>query len=208
MLVPGPSGRAAAPAVSRIFRTFSTSRSPIQPHVDFGLPWNQGWYCNDFLFNFTGNTNYVVGSFGQDECRNFFTFEVSALDRPVVAARLRVFAADLEGDPKERYGFYDVSTSPWRLNNNNGFKPAVFRDLGTGTSFGTATVDMDADRTWLTFRLNEGAIRAINDAGAFFSLGGRLLSDDHSDFDAREILFGTSGLAKAHLLVRTAPPAE
>jgi hypothetical protein len=41
LLVPGSDGRAVAPATSGgIFRTFSTGRSPIQPHVDFGLPWN------------------------------------------------------------------------------------------------------------------------------------------------------------------------
>jgi hypothetical protein len=115
LLVPGSDGRAVVPATSgRIFRTFSTGRSPIQPHVDFGLPWNQGWYCNDFLFNYTWNTNYVVGSFGEDECRNFFTFDLATLDRPVIAARLKVYAAELVGDPTERYGLYDVSSRPPR----------------------------------------------------------------------------------------------
>jgi hypothetical protein len=80
-------------------------------------------------------------------------------------------------DASETIEFFDVSTPAAILNENNGPSPAIFADLGSGTSYGSFVVNSYtfSDTLTLSFVLNAAARADIaNAAGGFFSIGGSL----------------------------------
>lgn len=182
-------------------RTFTTGESPLQPDSP-----NQGWWGT--TPNNSANDNYIVGHIGDGGLhRNFFTFDISSLHRRVVWARLDIYSADLQGNPTERLGLFDVSTTAKPLNANTGRNRNIYRDLGSGRSYGYFDVNTLNDDQWLSFRLNRAAERNIDETTRrYFSIGGRLLSVGSPD-DAPEYLFGNSHLRDLtiRLVVRTVP---
>jgi hypothetical protein len=170
--------------------TFSTSQSQFDPGTD-----NQGWWSSGpGEVNFDANANYLTGMLDGNDIRDFFTFDLSslgALDLITSATlRLRRYDSSPGNEPAETLGFFDVSTSASALNNNNGLNPAIYADLGTGTSYGTFAVHgFAAASDMLTLSLNASAVNDLNAAkGGFFSIGGALISQDGDDW-----LFGDSG---------------
>jgi len=186
----------------------STSDARFDARVD-----NQGWWATDTRAN-DENDNYLVG-----ECpdcahprsiyHNFFTFDLSALDRKVVAAKLVLRRYQSGGDFIEIYGVFDVSTPAAKLNDNRGMNRRIWRDLGTGTRYGAfpiRTQGIDAKLN-VGLWLNGRAVADINAArGGFFSVGGTVLSASTTD-DHFDVLFGRStghGIQELRLYVE--PP--
>jgi hypothetical protein len=181
----------AAPAEAETV-VLTTHQSAFDPG---GSP-NQGWWASA-LENRSANANYLVGFEGLfnrlDEHRNFFTFDLSTVSRPVVAATLEVQRRRGFGGPTETLGFFDVLTDAATLNDNTGTNSSIFADLGEGKAYGTFEVTTTGDPSqFLQFPLNETAISDINATrGGFFSVGGRLLSLTPEQTD-QEFLFGSS----------------
>ena len=161
-----------------------TSQSPFLPGFS-----NQGWW-SDRIANQDNNTNYLVGATGGGllvnlgDHRNFFTFDLSSITRPVVSATLILTrgGSSTVNESTETIGFYHVSTPAAELNHNVGLNPAIFDDLGNGTSYGTFEVSgSGASQDLLSFPLDLALSDLNAAAGSFFSIGGRLLSDDGLD---------------------------
>lgn len=159
-----------------------TSGTPFDAGVN-----NQGWWSNA-----AGNTDtedsVQTGDLGGGTfLRSFYTFDLSGepATGTVNSASLTILlgtTAPVAGT--ESIGFFDVSTDAALLNNNDisvdiVTSDAIFADLGTGTSYGTFSINTgQADTTELTFSLNADGIAAVQAGlgGGFFSIGGSLQS--------------------------------
>jgi hypothetical protein len=169
-----PTTPARARLAALIFRT---SDSPFDPGVN-----NQGWW-SETVSAYDGSDNYVTGftstAANYFEVRNFFTFDLRALDltgRTIVSAVLQLDRGVGWEDPTETLTLFDVSTDAATLNDNTGINAAIFDDLGTGTEYGTYVVRAGASGR-VAFRLDQAAIADITAAaGGFFSIGGTLQS--------------------------------
>jgi hypothetical protein len=187
--------------------TFSTSSSEFTPGVQ-----NQGWWSDTFANPSTLNTNYATGAFGiNGTTRSFFTFDLSPLNlagETLVSATLELARGmyggsnpDQSPSASETLAFFDVATPAATLNNNVGTSPAIFADLGTGSSYGSFLVlNQPTSGDPLFFVLNAPALGDIAASGGFFSIGGSLQSIS-APFD---YLFGGSSSA-ARLTIVTAP---
>jgi len=139
------------------------------------------------------------GQGGQDNLRNYFTFNLSSL-----AAGTVTTSATLEITRAGQFApvtieFFDVSPSAATLNAKNASpSAAIYDDLGTGTSYGAFNVGTGDIHDVLSFSLNAAALTDIQShAGTFFSVGGALQTPGH--------LFSGSGQT-AHLVIQTADP--
>ncbi len=152
---------------------FSTSQSRFTRFSD-----NQGWWSTRYG-NDAANDNYVVGESDEPGVvyRNFFTFDLSRLGGRVEAARLVLRRYRGGGEATETLGLYAVATAAPRLNHNEGPNRAIFRDLGTGQSYGRFAVATRSPNPYVYLSLNHAAVADINAArGRFFSIGGSLLT--------------------------------
>jgi hypothetical protein len=182
--------------------TFSTSQSQFDADVD-----NQGWWSNGFPQIDTDN--YLLGSLEQDDIpvnyRNFFTFDLTALpagDIESATLRLTRYGDAAGNEATETIEFFDVSTDAATLNANSNSNFAIYEDLGSGTSYGSFVVSgTGASSDVLEFVLNGSALADIAAAGGgFFSVGGRMTSDDGADY-----LFAASGASGIQELVVVIP---
>jgi hypothetical protein len=177
--------------------TFDTSTSRFTPGVN-----NQGWYASRSR-GYNRNSNYALGECcGDGEIRDFFTFDLGALDDRALSATLVLKDPMSKGNPLETIRFSDVMTQAPLLNHNSGVNDAVFADLGHGQLFGQFSVPTDRHPQTRRFQLNERAVQAINESrGGFFSVGGRLLNLRGRGL---RVLFGFSDNRGAQkLIVRT-----
>jgi hypothetical protein len=175
-------------------QTFSTSQSEFDPGVR-----NQGWWSptapND---NF--NQNYIVGRLGNDDFRNFFTFDLSSACQ-ASSATLQLIRFDQTGPLT--YSLFDVSTPAATLNANNGTSRTIFTDLGTGTRFGSFRVPDGAVADVLSFPLSSAGVSAFNGArGGFFSIGGSIVLPSF----VQGFLYGSSDGTGTQQLVATCVP--
>jgi hypothetical protein len=145
---------------------------------------NQGWW-NDRNPNYTNNESWLIGTLDNGTYRNFATFLLPNVDQPLVSAVLSYNRRSNLGtnEATETIGFFHVSTSAAVVNNNAGTNASIFSDLGSGVSYGEFTIPGDGPREELLyFPLNSAARTAIKTAaGNYFSIGGRLLTDDGND---------------------------
>ena len=198
---------ALAPTATAAVIVFDTSDNQLLPGVD-----NQGWWSAT-LPNVTSNAAYFTGELATGALLNsFFTFDLSPLNlagENIVSATLELtrFAYDSE-DATETIAFFDVSTDPLILNNNVGSNPAIFADLGAGTTYGGFVVPEYAfsSTETLSFSLNANAFSDIAAAaGGFFSIGAPLASIAPAGGE-NEALFGSSSSAGIQrLIIVTAP---
>jgi hypothetical protein len=176
---------------------FATSQSQFDPGIN-----NQGWWT-EITPNSDANDNYIVGPYN-GEYRNFFTFDVSTLDKHVVSATLRLNTAMVLGIAgTETLRLSDVSTDAARLNENVGLNADIFSDLGTGSVYGEYAVGSVGDHEELSLELNKAALRDLKHAAkhapdGFFSIGGSLSNAPQGAF-----IFGDSGSLPVELVVRT-----
>jgi hypothetical protein len=187
--------------------SYSTGDSLFyQPGNNGPISLNQGWWSND-LANRDSNDNYYVGhsTFTGADHRDFFTFDLSGLPAgEVVAAtlQLRRYASNSGNEAIETLELFDVSTDAATLNKNDSINPAIFADLGSGTSYGSFDLPGAADdRVVLELALNVAALADIaSAAGGFFSIGGVLISDDGDD-----AVFVASGGSPQQLIIEVVP---
>ncbi|MEO8249061.1 MAG: PEP-CTERM sorting domain-containing protein [Burkholderiales bacterium] len=153
--------------------TISTSLNPLP-----GASENQGWW-NELTGHPASIDNYITGaSFQPGSYRSFFSFDLSGITGVVASASFNV----------QRYtqsaivnlGLWDVSTDAQTLRGSGAANPAIFADLGSGTSYGMFTVDTGASSDVLTFSLNAAALSGINatlgsgSGSRYFSIGAAL----------------------------------
>jgi hypothetical protein len=170
----------------------------------------RGWY-RDTGYTEVGNSNYLVGECTPDACgfafaeyRNFFLFDVSAIDQRIASASLLLWLPPggfISPTDSEVYELFDVLTDPDDLGRFWGVE--IFDDLGTGTSYGSHVATDTDESTWLEVPLNAAALLDLNAAGALFALGGAVTSLD--DLTNDELLFGQSGNRHAYLVLETVP---
>ncbi len=179
---------------------FSTSEGRFDRRID-----NQGnWSSTKIVTDMTGN--YFAGELdreGNVVFRNFFTFDLSRLNRCAEAAKLVVRTYRGRGDRQEVLGLFHVATPARRLDNNEGRRSRIIvRDLGTGTRYGRHSVATEAPGVSLVrLHLNAAAVADINAArGECFSFAGSVLS---LSTEGPESLFGWStGRSVQRLVVR------
>ncbi|HSJ95678.1 MAG TPA: hypothetical protein VLC53_01315, partial [Myxococcota bacterium] len=143
------------------------------------------------------NDNYIVGDNGEIH-RNFFLFDLASLDLTaelVVSATLELEVVGVNpGFDQDRfvfeYGLFDISlaatpASVLVAEHDPGDAEglSIFADLGSGTAYGSLTVDsdlVDADDL-LVFTLNAAALGDITAAaGGFFGIGGSITNLDEA----------------------------
>jgi RHS repeat-associated protein len=198
-----------APPIKDLTLNFNTSDSQIKTGLD-----NQKAFTNDNQgIGFTDTTgNYAIGeSFLTSNnrpvgpvFRSAVSFNLSLLSSPVTSAKLQLQKNATSGDPIETLGLFEVTTNANTLYTSSYVSPAIFEDLGTGTSYGTFDVATGGNRSEiLEFELNQAAITAINmKSGDFFSIGLALLSaNPNNNTEAAEYLFAFSTSAGIQRLV-------
>jgi hypothetical protein len=183
----------------------------------------QGWWSSGPRHSSVpGNDNYFVGTQDGDLFRDFFSFDLAALDltqQTVVSARLEVTRYEYSSlSPSETLGLFDVHAAPETLCLQGGLDAAIWEDLGTGQNYGLFTMRPLAsiyDR-WntISFDLNEAARKDITSAaGGWFSIGGSLqgLPLGGGDplaaqpGDRRAVFSASGGGPVQQLVIETAP---
>jgi hypothetical protein len=153
---------------------------------------NTGFYTNSGFHDAT-NSNYVTGQFGAIQTHNFFVFDLSSVTGNVTGATIHISFPELgygSNDPSETFSLFDVSTPITSLIASNSGATGTFADLGTGTIYGTTTVQETASGMTVSFDLNAAAIAALNGNHSLFAFGGALTSLN-SALD--QYLFGGTG---------------
>lgn len=160
----------------------------------------RGTYRDSGVFGSGGSGtsvgNYITGGLSNGaEFRSFFNFDLSAVTGQVTEAvltisldRTRAFSPD----PIETLGIFDVTSDiPTLLDGSGGV--AAFDDLGSGISYGGASVLTDSTSGTLSIALNALALLDLNAAiGGDFALGGAVTSLS----GGTELLFGFSNLGR------------
>lgn len=128
---------------------------------------NQGWWRLDAANGNPTNDNYYTGG----DVRSYFTFDLSGITPGTITGlvlELRRYIQDAPVDLE----FWDVSTSAVDLAQRNTVDNAIHADLGTGASYGSATVLTGGSFDVLSFTLNAAAVADANAAsGGYFSVG-------------------------------------
>jgi hypothetical protein len=180
---------------------------------------HRGWYQGTG-FNDPNNLNYITGIYsvtGQDShYRDFFVFDLSAVMTPIVTAQLDLrnptFGYTHE-HPTDTLGIFDVSTNIDTLNAGAG-GTAAYNDLGSGTQFGSVTVDdsINFPPTSAGYpvlvSLNSAGVAALNDArGGRIAFGGAITTLTGNELD--ENIFSRSNATFAtNLILQTSVIAE
>jgi hypothetical protein len=139
---------------------------------------DSGWY-NAANFHDPENNNYIAGYHapGATELRNFFVFDLPALNSAVAGAQLRIFTFTISAPPgAETFELHHVATPVETLVTGEGAGLTnVFNDLGDGALYAARAVTNTEANSFITLTLNANAIAAINAAdGQRFALGGRV----------------------------------
>lgn len=160
----------------------------------------RGTYRDSGVFGSGGSGtsvgNYVTGGLSSGaEFRSFFNFDLTGVTGQITEAvlsisldRTRAFSPD----PTETFGVFDVTSDiPSLLDGSGGI--SAFEDLGSGASYGVASVLTDSTSGTVSIALNALALLDLNAAiGGDFALGGALTSLS----GGTELLFGFSNLGR------------
>lgn len=141
---------------------------------------DSGWY--DTTGEHTAvNANYLTGLCGAacpshpTEHRGFWVFDLSAVTDPITSAVLNLFNPDYNSvDASEILAIVDISTPIAQLTAGGTGLTAIFDDLGTGTTYGTAAATSADDNQTIGITLNSFAIQDLNNASGLFGFGGYL----------------------------------
>src|SRR5262245_61666439 len=157
----------------------------------------QGWISDNGQSNGTSpNNSFMVGNCFAPFCssptvfRNFFAFDVSVLDGPLVSATLRLSIRDVVVDTP-------IDTVPYQVTS---LSSLTFDGLGTGTFYGSRIYfQLDTGRT-TDISLGTAALNDIGLGGFEFFIGGRGLNTPHG---ANEFITGP--MVQQHLILGTVP---
>jgi hypothetical protein len=127
-----------------------------------------GFYHSNGTFFASGN--YAVGwypaSSPPGELRDYFVFDLSGVSGVITAATLRAqnpATGYSSPDPSETWSIFDVSTNLTTLTSGAGGVGA-FNDLGTGTGYGSVTVNLSSNSTNVDVLLNASGLAFLNSA--------------------------------------------
>lgn len=133
-----------------------------------------GWY-SDAGVHQPANLTYIVRTNGTGNHRNFFVFDLSGVTQTIVSAVLKLEnPQSLTNSINSTYTLYDVSTSVATLVTGQSSATAIYADLGSGVSYGSATINSSVSPGFVEISLNAAAISAMNSASGLFALGGAL----------------------------------
>jgi hypothetical protein len=157
---------------------------------------DRGWYPPTGLHD-PFILNYIVGdwrtSFGNNDSRNFFVFDLSTVTQPIATAKLALFVPGpsppgfFSGDGSENYELHDVSTPIATLLNGTG-GVAAHTDLGSGVVYGSRTMTAADMGSVVEISLNAAAISALDAATGLIGFGGSITTLDGLAND--EYVFG------------------
>lgn len=138
---------------------------------------DQGWWngvdnSNNINANantFSGQNGFVSGSI---LFRSYFVFDLSGVGSAGLGSSITLNNLNLfSTDPSETFNIYDVSTNINTLR-TAGNSPGTYADLGTGSVYGSATVDAGDQGANITVNLTAAAIADINaNLGGLFAVG-------------------------------------
>lgn len=139
-----------------------------------------GWYSDSGVHN-SDNSNYSAGTFSDDNgttlWHNFFVFDLPSLSGTATSASL-IFNVGLtnNGDftsTSGTYTLYNVSTPIETLLAPSTTDVDIYDDLGSGSAYGSITVDTNDANMQIIINLNSAALTAITSSfGGNFALGG------------------------------------
>ena len=170
-----------------------------------------GAYHSNGSFFLTGN--YAAGWFPSPaspagELRDYFVFDLTGVTGPITAATLRAFnpaSGYSSPDANETWALFDVSTSLATLTSGAGGL-AAFNDLGSGTSYGSATAAFAASAN-VDVALNAAALAFLNSASGSVAIGGAITSFTNTDTQSQYVFNSSSSALTRQLILTTAPAA-
>jgi len=140
---------------------------------------DRGWYGNDGSA-IPSSTNFIVGNASGGIFRNWFVFDLSVIDQPIISAELHLWNfVYVSSDPTETYTLFDVSTSPSVLMNGTGGIPA-FNDLGSGSIYGSYLASSADDDSFIDITLNSASLVSLNETAGQWAVGGALTTLDNN----------------------------
>ena len=156
---------------------------------------DSGWWDANGFHN-AANKNYIAGFAGGRELRNFFVFDLSAVEQPIVDAELRLFNPSngyLSPDPTETYSVFDVGTPIPELRASGTGRFDIFEDLGSGLELGSTVVSPADNGQIVTVEFNETAVDYLNaHRGELAAVGGAVTTIEGTQ---TQIVFAFTGAA-------------
>ncbi len=141
---------------------------------------DRGRYSSAGTHIFEDYDSYYVGNAALLSFRNYTTFDTSGLTGTVTAATVRYFLPEdsfFSWSGSETFNVYDVSTSAATLSAFHLNATGIYADLGSGTLFGSATINYNLQGSYVDVSLNSAFLTYINNSAPdIFSFGGALAS--------------------------------
>jgi hypothetical protein len=174
--------RAGATTPATVTYTLSTASNEITSGTR-----NQGFWCTNFGSSDT-NDDYFTGNANGFYCNDYFSFSLAGYANPctVESAVLNIPAFSGSDTGTKTLGLFDVSTDPLTLAaKHNNPNSTIYNDLGTGTTYGSYSVDTGFTGTF-HLALNPTGLAALQQAKvthqSYFSLGGSITDQLAGDF--------------------------
>jgi hypothetical protein len=161
----------------------SAGFTPLVLNADFS-----GWWDNTGYHDPT-NPNYIAGQYNNpplQKFHDFFVFDLSGVPYTIASAQLELSNPSdgyYSTNSSDTYTSFDVSTPIASLEaagsgTGNLNEVAIFKDLGSGTQYGSVTVSSASDGQIVSVALDTAALTALNNArGGQFAFGGNLTTE-------------------------------
>ena len=181
---------------------------------------NQGWYSSGTgvgaaVISGTANTNYVAGALGQNNYRDFFSFDTHSLlaadlASGISSAQFVVTLFDKSGTGPVKFVLSQTTQSSADFNNNThdglNINNPLYNDLADGLSnpamlLGSSTLVLPSGATQLTVDLNSQAFALIDGAylhtpggdNQVFTIGGSLVEERQAVPEPASVLLLAAG---------------
>jgi len=168
---------------------------------------DRGWYASDGG-SFPDALSYFVGNSQNGFAHNnWFVFDLTGIDQPIVSAELHLFVTSyFSVDPTETYTLFDVTTDPSVLMNGTGGIPA-FNDLGSGAIFGSHLASSADNQSFIDIALNPAAIGSLIETGGYWAVGGAITTLDNDPSTIERMFAATEllPLFATQLVINTIP---
>ena len=158
--------------------------------------------------SFTGTGSYPAGwhpspSVPPGELRDYFVFDLTGVTGTIVSATLRAFNPSNgfnSPDGSETFALFDVSTPLATLTAGTGGVSA-FADLGTGTTYGSASVT--GGNVNVDVALNADGLTFLNGSSGSVAFGGAVTSFSTSDTLGQWVFNNTNEEMTRQLILTT-----
>lgn len=171
---------------------------------------DKGYYTVGGQHN-VSNLNYFVGLNGP-EYRNFFVFDLAAVQKPIVSATLllyepsKSFPGFFSAAGMETYELRDVVTPIGILTQPTGDLISglnTFDDLGEGVLYATHILTAAEMGTYISIPLNQSGVAAVNGVNKLIAFGGSMIL--HDQYPREHYAFAWSGYEPALLQLELVP---